>query len=67
MAYTLQPGTDVEVMSSFDRNWKRGFTVDRCCEDGYHLRRQSDGTVLPTPFAPEAVRPLVATPSVLPT
>lgn len=57
MTYALEPGTDVEVKSSFDRDWKRGFVVEGACEQGYHLRRRSDDTVLPTAFPAEVVRP----------
>ena len=53
----LEPGTDVEVRISFDRNWKRGFTVEDACEQGYHLRRRSDGAVLPATFPADVVRP----------
>ena len=55
---SLQPGTDVEVRSSFDRNWKRGFTVEDASEQGYHLRRRSDGSVLPATFPADIVRPV---------
>ena len=58
MTYALEPGTDVEVRSSFDRDWKRGFVVEGACEQGYHLRRRSDGSVLPTTFPAEIVRPV---------
>jgi len=56
MASSIQPGTSVEVRSSFDHAWKRGFTVEIAAEDGYRLRRQSDGRVLPTAFPPDIVR-----------
>ena len=52
----LRPGTHVEVRSSFDRNWKRGFQVEAVDGGGYRLRRLSDGAVLPTIFAFEVVR-----------
>jgi hypothetical protein len=55
---SLQPGTDVEVRSTFDRNWKRGFTVEDGNEQGYHLRRRSDGSVLPATFPADVVRPV---------
>ena len=58
VTYALEPGTDVEVQSSFDRDWKRGFVVEGACPQGYHLRRRSDGSVLPTTFPPEVVRPV---------
>jgi len=60
----ITPGTPVEVRSTFDRGWKRGFTVADCDRDGedrptgYVLRRLSDGSVLPATFGPDAVRPL---------
>ena len=57
MTYALEPGTDVEVQSSFDRDWKRGFVVEGTCPQGYHLRRRSDDTVLPATFPAEVVRP----------
>jgi hypothetical protein len=52
----LRPGTPVEVRSSFDRNWKRGFQVESVDGCGYRLRRNSDGSVLPTVFAFDVVR-----------
>ena len=66
MTYPLQPGTDVEVRSTFDRNWKRGFLIEGACEQGYHLRRRSDDSVLPTAFPPDAVRPAEGASSILP-
>jgi hypothetical protein len=55
--YSLAPGTEVEVRSTFDRSWKRGFVVEQASEQGYLLRRRSDGAVLPAAFAPDTVRP----------
>ena len=57
MTHSFAPGTEVEVRSTFDRTWKRGFVVDQPAEQGYLLRRRSDGAVLPTPFPPDAIRP----------
>jgi hypothetical protein len=56
-SYTLQPGTEVEVRSTLDQRWARGFVVEQASEQGYLLRRRSDGRVLPTAFPPDAVRP----------
>jgi hypothetical protein len=56
MSVRIEPGTQVEVMSSFDQAWKRGFTVETNCDEGYRLRRASDGQVLPTSFALDDVR-----------
>ena len=53
----LEPGTDVEVQSSFDRHWARGFVVEEASPQGYHLRRRSDDSVLPATFPAEVVRP----------
>jgi hypothetical protein len=53
----LRPGTHVEVRSTFDGSWVRGFEVAGVDADGcYRLRRLSDGEVLPTPFVADAVR-----------
>lgn len=51
-------GTTVEVRSRFDQRWTRGFTVVDVTDDGYVLRRQSDGSVLPAWFPREQLRPL---------
>ena len=54
---TMRPGTRVEVRSSFDGSWVNGFEVVRKDEDGQlHLRRLSDGEVLPRAFPPDTVR-----------
>lgn len=57
----LRPGTTVEVCSSFDRKWKRGFQVESVEGGGYRLRRLSDGSVLPTIFAFNVVREELST------
>jgi hypothetical protein len=52
----VRPGTRVEVRSTFDGRWLPGFEVVSLDDDGYHLRRLSDDTVLPTVFAVDDVR-----------
>ena len=52
----LRPGTRVEVMKRFDASWARGFEVAEAVENGYLIRRMSDGEVLPTPFPIDEVR-----------
>ena len=48
MAEGLVPGTKVEVRTSFDRSWARGFEVVESLDDaGYRVRRLSDDVVLP--------------------
>lgn len=53
---TLEPGASVEVRRRFDQAWARGFEVASTAEDGYRLRRQSDGAVLPVSFPVADVR-----------
>ncbi len=52
----LLPGTEVEVRRRFDAAWARGFEVASADEDGYRLRRLSDGEELPTVFVADDVR-----------
>lgn len=54
--HALRPGTPVEVRSSFDRRWTRGFRVESVDGGGYRLRRLSDGSVLPTVFSFDVIR-----------
>jgi len=53
---TIALGTSVEVRRRFDQAWARGFEVAGAAEDGYRLRRQSDGAVLPVSFPADDVR-----------
>jgi hypothetical protein len=53
----MRPGTRVEVRSTFDGSWIEGFeVVTDDGDDGYQLRRLSDGEVLPVPFPRDGVR-----------
>ena len=54
----LVPGTRVDVYNSYALDWARGFEVSGVDAGGYRVRRVSDGTVLPVPFAPDALRPV---------
>ena len=54
---TLTPGTEVEVLTRYRQNWATGFEVVSVDNDRYHLRRHSDGSVLPAHFGPNQVRP----------
>jgi hypothetical protein len=57
VAEGLQPGTKVEVRTSFDRSWAKGFEVVEALPDEYYrVRRLLDDVVLPVPLAAEAVR-----------
>jgi hypothetical protein len=53
---TLALGTSVEVRRRFDHAWARGFEIASAADDGYRLRRQSDGAVLPVVFPSDDVR-----------
>jgi len=52
----LETGTKVEVRTTFDRSWARGFEVLETTPEGYRLRRLSDGAALPAVFPDEDVR-----------
>ena len=62
----VRPGTRVEVRSRFESKWTRGFEVADLVDgdpDGrgnnepmYNVRRRSDGSILPVPFAEADLR-----------
>lgn len=53
----LPVGTAVEVRTRLDaRRWARGFEVASIDDDGYRLRRSSDGQLMPVPFPADDVR-----------
>jgi hypothetical protein len=55
---SLRAGTPVDVRSRFVGDWSRGFEVaERVEDEGYRVRRLSDGTVLPDVFDDQDVRP----------
>jgi hypothetical protein len=47
----------VEVRNRFTGGWSRGFELVETVDGGYRVRRLSDGSILPTLFLPEDVRP----------
>lgn len=53
---TLPPGASIEVRNRFNRDWSRGFVVERVVDDGYVIRRASDAALLPAAFDPRDVR-----------
>ncbi|HEX2576773.1 MAG TPA: hypothetical protein VHK88_10525 [Aquihabitans sp.] len=55
-ATAFPEGTKVEVRTGFDGSWSSGFAVASVTDEGYRLRRRSDGELLPTTFPPDAVR-----------
>ena len=52
----VEPGTTIEVRTRFDGHWARGFEVVAVTDDGYRVRRLSDGIELPTQIAHQDVR-----------
>lgn len=55
----MEIGTRVEVRSSLERKWARGFEIADLVggePSGYRIRRRSDGAVLPVVFGAEDVR-----------
>ena len=52
----LTPGTRVDVRNRYLGIWNRGFEVAECTEDGYRIRRLSDGSVLSELFSRDDVR-----------
>ena len=53
----LEPGSAVEVRNRFEQRWVRGFELVEITDEGYHVRRLSDGSLLPVSFPAEDVRP----------
>ena len=49
-------GTSVDVKNRFVGSWSRGFEIAGHVEDGYLIRRLSDGSILPDPLSYDEVR-----------
>ena len=49
-------GTRVEVRRRFDQHWAKGFEVADHGDDGYRLKRLSDGELLPVAFEESVLR-----------
>jgi hypothetical protein len=52
----LAPGTTVDVRNRYVGAWSSGFEVAEPLQDGYRVRRLSDGSVLPDVFTNDDVR-----------
>ena len=57
MSDRLMPGTGIEIRNRFEGRWCGGFVVVGSGDDGYKVRRCSDGAVLGVTFNAEVVRP----------
>ena len=49
-------GTSVDVKNRFVGSWSRGFEVAGHVEEGYLIRRLSDGSILPDALSFDEVR-----------
>ena len=54
--WALPTGAAVEVRSRYLGTWTNGFELAERVDEGYRVRRRSDGSVLPGVFAPADVR-----------
>jgi len=52
----LPRGTRVDVRNRFVGTWSHGFEIAERVDDGYRVRRLSDGSVLPDVFAGDDIR-----------
>ena len=52
----LPAGTKVDVRNRYQGTWVRGFEVAEATEEGYRLRRLSDGSILSEVFSRDDVR-----------
>ncbi len=52
----LATGTKVDVRNRYQGTWVRGFEVAGATEDGYRIRRLSDGSILGDLFSRDDVR-----------
>ncbi|MFZ0667865.1 MAG: hypothetical protein WAM97_19110 [Acidimicrobiales bacterium] len=55
--FTFAVGTAVDVRNRYIGSWSRGFEVAGLVEQGYMIRRLSDGSVLPEALSFDEVRP----------
>jgi hypothetical protein len=50
-------GTSVDVKNRYVGSWSSGFEIAGHVEDGYVIRRLSDGSILPDSLSYDEVRP----------
>jgi len=55
-ALSFPVGTAVDVRNRYIGTWSNGFEVAGLVEEGYLIRRLSDGSVLPDPLSFDEVR-----------
>jgi hypothetical protein len=54
--FLFSTGTEVEVLTRYERHWTTGFEVASVDDDRFRLRRHSDGAVLPASFSADEIR-----------
>jgi hypothetical protein len=52
----LAPGTKVDVRNRYQGTWVRGFEIAEATDEGYLIRRMSDGSTLGELFSRDDVR-----------
>ena len=52
----LEVGAPVLVVDQYLGNWSPGFEIAEVCQDGYRLRRFTDGRIFPDVFTFDSVR-----------
>jgi hypothetical protein len=57
MPHLLQIGDRVDVHTNFVDSWVPGFEIVELVAEGYHVRRESDGSLLPGYTSELDVRP----------
>jgi hypothetical protein len=57
----MQVGAPVEVHTSFTDSWAAGFEIAEVQEDGFAVRRTSDGALLPHTTSPTDLRSVPTT------
>jgi hypothetical protein len=53
---TMAEHQPVDVWIPYTGEWRSGFAIEGRSDDGFRLRRLSDGTVLPAPVPEDRVR-----------
>ena len=53
---SFRTGTEVEVLTRYERRWASGFEIASVDRDRFRLRRHSDGEVLPASFSATEIR-----------
>jgi hypothetical protein len=61
--HQLHIGDQVDVHTNFSDSWVAGFEIASLMADGYRVRRNSDGSLLPGPTSEQDLRATSALPT----